>query len=118
MNWRTKEEGTIKPFSISVTYKDKAYIFKVEQTKLSEQLEEFTATCKNSTVIVNNNRPWVRLMQARKKIIWKIIKPELKTMVETKSVELVEDVFKKIKDHIASVEQKPFDWSQHPKNVY
>jgi hypothetical protein len=83
---------------------------------LSDQIEEFQATINKITIIIATNRPWVRLKGLRQKVIWKVIQPKLKEMIDTGAPKLVEEILFAIKLKIAQVERPPVDWSVHPKN--
>ena len=106
----------IEPFKIDIIFKEKRYLLQVTQSRLSDQIEEFTASLNNKSIIITTNRPWIKLKEPRKKVVWKIIKPELKVMIDTGTTKLIEEVLMSIKSHVAKIEQPPFDWSTHPKN--
>ena len=112
----TLSELEIKPFKIEVSFNNKLYKFVITQSKLTNQIEEFSAVLNDKSIVITSNRPWIRLFDPRKKVLWKIQKPEMHVMVRTKSSSFVEDVFKQIKSVVAKSEQLGIDWNSHPKN--
>src|SRR6266536_875474 len=87
----------IQPFKIDVAFKEKRYLLNVTQSRLTDQKEEFQATLNSKSIVITTNRPWIKLKEPRKKVVWKVMKPELKVMIETGTTKLIEEVVIAIK---------------------
>ncbi|MEP6584474.1 MAG: hypothetical protein ABJA90_09405 [Ginsengibacter sp.] len=99
----------ITPFKIELHF-SKEYVFKVEQTYLSDSMEIYTLTYKNRQIQFQSDRPLIRKNGDKKKINWKVIGGK----VENENN--YERIKEQLESYIRNIEKPPYDWTMHPKN--
>lgn len=99
------------PFKIEFSFAGKKFRAIVEQTYLSDSHEIFTVTGGKKSIDIKSNRPLIRSKGLNKR---RIKMQAMNAKVNYQSV--VEKIIECINEHLYSLEHKPFNYKDHPKN--
>lgn len=107
MGWSfSLDELKLEPFNITVNVNGKDFQMIVAQGYLSAQLERFTVKGKGENsreIILQSDRPILRLKEAKKGISWKVHKGQ---EIVIKNPQAFEEILREIERHIKDKEKQ------------
>lgn len=118
MNWiLSLDDIKVPAFDFSINLEGKIYNLHAEQSHLSVQIERFTVKGKDGKreIVLQSDRPSLRLKEAKKGISWKLIKGQ---EIVTKNPQAFEAILRAIEGEIKHIEKPPPKIEDHLKNRY
>ncbi len=70
----------IKPLYLTSHNNGKAFTLYVEQTELNDSFERFTLSAGGRSIIIQSDRPAIRLLKSRRKIKWELYSGQYKNV--------------------------------------